>query len=104
MGRVEGKEIDSETMGIAIREETGWERRMRKIRESTFMGPLVQTVETIAEVLQHHSIAAHSFAPPLDAICIVLGDRPIDWTCQSLSPPVSCHHTLLVDETDDQSL
>jgi hypothetical protein len=54
MGRVEGKEIDSETMGLAIREETGWERRMRKIRESTFMGPLVQTVETIAEVQQQH--------------------------------------------------
>uniref|UniRef100_A0A7S0TQT8 Tim44-like domain-containing protein n=2 Tax=Hemiselmis andersenii TaxID=464988 RepID=A0A7S0TQT8_HEMAN len=50
MGRVEGKEIDDETSTVAIREETPWERRMRKIRESTFMGPLVQTVETVAEV------------------------------------------------------
>lgn len=48
-GRVEGKSIDSETLGLSVREETAWERRMRKIRESTFMGPLVTSAESFVE-------------------------------------------------------
>jgi len=40
-GPVEGVPIDQETMGIAIREETAWERRIRKLKESSFLGPIV---------------------------------------------------------------
>lgn len=81
MGRVEGKEIDSETMGLAIREETGWERRMRKIRESTFMGPLVQTVETIAEVATDASdrVGDRVFGENETSLCIAEIKRDDPW-------------------------
>jgi hypothetical protein len=40
--RVEGKEIDAESDGLVIREETPWERRVRKLRESAWVGPVFE--------------------------------------------------------------
>jgi hypothetical protein len=57
-GPVEGKPIDKETQGLSIREETPAERRMRKIRENPFFGPLVRTAEEAAEVLNERAEAA----------------------------------------------
>mmetsp|Transcript_29945 Transcript_29945/g.73695 ORF Transcript_29945/g.73695 Transcript_29945/m.73695 type:complete len:434 (-) Transcript_29945:386-1687(-) len=55
VGRVEGKEIDKETMGLSVREETPWERRMRKIKESAFLGPIVTAGENVA-VASHEAM------------------------------------------------
>jgi hypothetical protein len=57
-GPVEGKAIDKESLGLAIREETPSERRMRKIRENPFFGPFVRSAEEAAEVLNERVEAA----------------------------------------------
>mmetsp|Transcript_43797 Transcript_43797/g.103095 ORF Transcript_43797/g.103095 Transcript_43797/m.103095 type:complete len:441 (-) Transcript_43797:43-1365(-) len=48
-GPVEGVPIDKETTGIAIREETSWERRVRKLRESAMLGPIMQGTQAVRQ-------------------------------------------------------
>jgi len=48
-GPVQGIAIDHETNAISIYQETAWERRVRKLKESAFLGPIMGGTESVMD-------------------------------------------------------
>ena len=48
-GPVQGIAIDHETNAISIYQETAWERRVRKLKESAFLGPIMGGTESMMD-------------------------------------------------------
>jgi hypothetical protein len=46
-GPVKGVAIDTETTAVGMYQETPWERRVRKLKESAFLGPIMEGTEGI---------------------------------------------------------
>ena len=48
-GRVEGVANDTTTSAVSIYQETAWERRVRKLKESAFLGPIMGGTQTFVD-------------------------------------------------------
>ena len=71
-GPVQGVAIDNETADIAIYEETAWERRVRKLKESAFLGPIMGGTETALDAAREVSnrVGDRVFGETETALCM----------------------------------
>ena len=71
-GPVAGVAIDKETTEISIYQETAWERRVRKLKESAFLGPIMGGGETLMDAASEVSnrLGDRVFGETETALCM----------------------------------
>ena len=71
-GPVQGVGIDKETTDISIYQETPWERRVRKLKESAFLGPIMGGSESLMDAASEVSnrLGDRVFGETETALCM----------------------------------
>jgi hypothetical protein len=71
-GPVQGVAIDKETTDISIYQETAWERRVRKLKESAFLGPIMGGSESLMDAASEVSnrLGDRVFGETETALCM----------------------------------